>query len=131
MRTDLSQRANHPTDQLRTLHGSLFDIKCSNTSCNWIQHGNYDDPFCPPLAPASVDVPPGETLPLLDPYHRIKHIPEEDIPKCPKCKTGLQRPGVVWFGESLDQGMMDGVDSWINEGKLVSLSPPLPSSLRS
>ncbi|KAF7553181.1 hypothetical protein G7Z17_g3799 [Cylindrodendrum hubeiense] len=109
---------NHPSDQLRTLHGSLFDIKCSNNACGWIQHGNYDDPFCPALAPASVDMPPGEKLPLLDPYHRIKHVTEDEIPKCPSCNKGLQRPGVVWFGESLDEMMLAGVDVWMKQGKL-------------
>lgn len=117
--SDLSQRGGHPLKQLRTLHGSLFDIKCSNESCGWIQHGNFDDPFCPALAPASVDVDPGQPLPLLDPYHRIKHIPEEDLPKCPQCQVGLQRPGVVWFGENLDEDMLDGIDEWMSQGKLV------------
>ncbi|KAJ6437825.1 NAD-dependent histone deacetylase, silent information regulator Sir2 [Purpureocillium lavendulum] len=115
---DLSQRAGHPPEQLKSLHGSLFDIKCSADGCDWMQRGNFDDPFCPPLAPASEDPPPGEPLPLLDPYHRIRHIPEEELPKCPKCQVGLQRPAVVWFGESLDVSMITDVDAWINQGKV-------------
>ncbi|KAK5987803.1 NAD-dependent protein deacylase [Cladobotryum mycophilum] len=115
---NLSQRANHPTDQLRTLHGSLFDIKCANEECGWVQRENYDDPFCPALAPASVDMPNNEPLPLLDPYHRIEHITEDELPRCPRCQTGLQRPGVVWFGEDLDENMLKGVDNWIHEEKL-------------
>ena len=118
--TDLSPRANHPPEQLRTLHGSLFNIKCTTRNCDWIQHGNYDDPFCPALAPASADVDPGETLPLLDPNHRLARISEDELPKCPKCQKGLQRPGVVWFGENLDDEMLQGVDNWMEEGKLVS-----------
>ena len=90
---DLSQRAGHPPEQLKTLHGSLFDIKCSADACGWVQHDNYDDPFCAPRAPASEDSPPGEPLPLLDPYHRIRHIPEEELPRCPQCRVGLQRLG--------------------------------------
>lgn len=109
---NLSQRADHPLDQLKTLHGSLFDIKCINEDCNWIQRGNTDDPFCPVLAEASQDVPPGEILPLLDPYHRIRHIEADELPKCPSCKTGLQRPGVVWFGEALDQTMLMDIKAW-------------------
>lgn len=112
---NLSQRAGHPPEQLRTLHGSLFDIKCTNTSCTWTQKGNFDDPFCPALAPASIDPPPGEQLPLLDPYHRIKHITEEELPKCPSCNEGLQRPGVVWFGESLDELMVMEIENWLYE----------------
>lgn len=119
---DLSKRAGHPPERMRSLHGSLFDIKCSNDSCGWVQRGNFDDPFCPALAPASEDPPPGETLPLLDPYHRIKHIKEDELPKCPECKVGLQRPGVVWFGESLDQDMLMGVENWLQEDTVVSLN---------
>lgn len=87
-----------------------------------MQRGNYDDPFCEALAEASQDPPPGESLPLLDPYHRVRHIPEDELPKCPECKTGLQRPGVVWFGEALDKDMIGKVDLWIASGKVVSLS---------
>ncbi|KAM5348696.1 hypothetical protein ACJ41O_008520 [Fusarium nematophilum] len=115
---NLSQRAGHPQDQLRALHGSLFDIKCSNARCDWIQRGNYDDPLFPAIAQASEDVEPGKPFPLLDPFHQLDHIPEDEIPKCPECGTGLQRPGVVWFGESLDGGMMYDVDLWLVQGKL-------------
>ncbi|KAG8423554.1 hypothetical protein J3458_000441 [Metarhizium acridum] len=115
---NLSQRANHPPEQLCTLHGSLFDIKCTTEGCGWIQRDNFDDPFCPSLKAASEDPPPGESLPLLDPYHRIKHVPEEELPKCPKCQTGIQRPGVVWFGEELDENMLDHIDEWITKDKI-------------
>ncbi|KAF4461690.1 NAD-dependent histone deacetylase silent information regulator Sir2 [Fusarium albosuccineum] len=115
---NLSQRANHPPEQLRTLHGSLFDIKCSNSRCDWIQQGNYDDPFFPAIAAASEDVMPGQPFPLLDPQHRLEKIPDEQIPKCPKCQTGFQRPGVVWFGENLDGDMMAGIDTWLDQGKI-------------
>lgn len=118
---DLHQRVNHPQEQLFSLHGSLFDLKCSKEGCGWVQRGNFDDPFCPALAPASEDMPPGETLPLLDPYHRIKHVTEEELPKCPRCEEGLQRPGVVWFGEDLDIMMLDGIEQWLGKGKLVSV----------
>ncbi|EFY91315.1 SIR2 family histone deacetylase, putative [Metarhizium acridum CQMa 102] len=122
---DLSQRANHPPEQLCTLHGSLFDIKCTTEGCGWIQRDNFDDPFCPSLKAASEDPPPGESLPLLDPYHRIKHVPEEELPKCPKCQTGIQRPGVVWFGEELDENMLDHIDEWITKDKIVRVSTTL------
>jgi NAD-dependent SIR2 family protein deacetylase len=118
---DLSQRAEHPSSQLKCLHGSLYDIKCSNESCDWMQKGNFDDPFCASLAPASVDMPNGEPLPLLDPYHRIKHITEDELPRCPKCRTGLQRPGVVWFGEDLDSATMMEIAAWLNTEPLVCI----------
>lgn len=78
-----------------------------------------DDPFCPALAAASEDPPEGKPLPLLDPYHRIKHVEEEELPRCPKCKAGLQRPGVVWFGEELDADMAGRIDDWMNVDKIV------------
>ncbi|RTE76082.1 hypothetical protein BHE90_009458 [Fusarium euwallaceae] len=115
---NLSPRANHPPEQLRTLHGSLFDIKCSNGRCDWIQHGNYDDPFFPALAPASEDPEPGMPSPLLDPFHPLEPIPKDQIPKCPKCGKGFQRPGVVWFNEGLDRDMLEGIDNWLDQGKV-------------
>lgn len=126
--TDLSQRAGYPLHQLQTLHGSLFNIKCSSETCQWQQFGNYDDPFCEALIEASRDAPPGEKLPLLDPYHRIRHIPEEELPKCPQCNIGLQRPGVVWFGERLDSAMLWKIDNWFKEDKVVCFSPARLSS---
>lgn len=108
---DLHRRANHPASQLRLLHGSLFDIKCSR--CAWVEHDNFADPFFPAIAAASRDVDAGQTLPLLDPTHKLERIPADDIPACPSCRRGLQRPGVVWFGEGLDENMLVEVDRWI------------------
>lgn len=62
----------------------------------------------------------GEPLPLLDPYHRIKHVAEEELPRCPQCHEGIQRPGVVWFGEELDMEMMSSISEWITKDKIVS-----------
>ncbi|KAG5940409.1 hypothetical protein E4U53_007600 [Claviceps sorghi] len=127
---NLSQRADHPLAQLYTLHGSLFDIKCTTEDCDWVERGNLDDPFCPALAAASEDPPEGKSLPLLDPYHRIKHVSEEELPRCPKCKTGLQRPGVPWFGEELDGGMLDRINNWMNVEKIPATQQPLMSLRR-
>lgn len=111
---DLHERAGHPVSQLRHLHGSLFDLKCSNGRCDWVERNNQADPLCAALAPASVEAPAGKTLPLLDPSHELDPIPEAKLPHCPKCKKGLQRPGVVWFGEQLDHNMLVEVDQWID-----------------
>ena len=116
----LHLRANHPLSQLKLLHGSLFNIKCSNEEgCGWTQPGtNTDDPFCPALAAASVDPPSNDPaaplIPLLDPSNTsIAKVSPSDLPRCPQCKTGLQRPGVVWFGENLDEEMLQEIDDWI------------------
>lgn len=118
---NLHPRAGHPSEQIKLLHGSLFDVKCIDLNeedgegCGWIQHDNFDDPFCPALAAAAEDVEPDKTLPLLDPDHELAEIPVSEIPKCPQCSNGLQRPGVVWFDESLDGNMLDAIDAWIKQ----------------
>ncbi|KAK1759630.1 NAD-dependent protein deacylase [Echria macrotheca] len=113
---NLHLRANHPRYQLRLLHGSLFDIKCTNTNCTHLERNNTADPFFPAIAAASQDQSPSEPgiIPLLDPSHPLPPITRDDIPRCPACREGLQRPGVVWFGEQLDAAMMADVNNWIS-----------------
>lgn len=74
--------------------------------------------MCPALAPAAEDYPPDQTLPLLDPKIPIPPVKVEDLPHCPNCKTGLLRPGVVWFDEPLDQPMLEEVNHWIKQGHI-------------
>lgn len=106
---DLHERAGHPTDTLRHLHGRLFDVKCSR--CKKTEY-NTDDPLVPALAAASVDVADGEN-PLLDPSRPVPQITASELPHCSSC-GGIQRPGVVWFGENLDSRMLREVDAWID-----------------
>ncbi|KAI1174092.1 histidine phosphatase superfamily [Nemania sp. FL0916] len=116
----LSPRAGHPDAQLRLLHGSILDVKCFN-ECGYLDRHNLTDPPCAALAPASEDYPVDRTLPLLDPNVAVPKIDIKDLPHCPRCKTGLLRPGVVWFGEGLDEDMLMGVDNWIMGGGRVDL----------
>jgi NAD-dependent deacetylase len=37
-------------------------------------------------------------------------------PSCPRCSTGLLRPGVVWFGETLDPAILRRIDAFIRTG---------------
>ena len=113
----LHSRAGHPDSSLRLLHGSILDVKCFN-ECGYIERQNLSDPICPALAPASEDYPPDKTLPLLDPKIPTPEIDMKDLPHCPNCKTGLLRPGVVWFGEHLDEEMLRGIDEWIAQGPI-------------
>lgn len=51
-------------------------------------------------------------------------IPElliADLPHCPKCKQGLLRPGVVWFGETLPEKTISAVEDFIIESKKIDL----------
>lgn len=74
------------------------------------------------MTPASADVNPNETLPLLDPSTPAPHIPRSEIPRCPKCKEGLQRPDIVWFGEGMDWGTVGSIDAWMDRGVDIVLS---------
>ncbi|KAH7041459.1 DHS-like NAD/FAD-binding domain-containing protein [Microdochium trichocladiopsis] len=120
----LSQRAGHPAAQLKPLHGNILTLKCSSPSCNYIEHQNTDDPLCPALAAAAQDYPPDQPIPLLDAATPLPEIKRADLPHCPACKassassSSLLRPGVVWFGESLDSDMLMGVENWIYRGPI-------------
>ena len=51
-------------------------------------------------------------------------IPElriADLPHCPKCKHGLLRPGVVWFGEPLPEKTISAIEDFIIESKKIDL----------
>lgn len=60
--TGLSQRAGHPRDRFYQLHGSLMDVKCTNTSCDYAEKENLKDPVCPALA-CDRDVKPLSSTP--------------------------------------------------------------------
>jgi NAD+-dependent protein deacetylase sirtuin 5 len=114
----LSIRAGHPPDRLRLLHGSILDLKCFD-ECGYVERDNLSDPLCPALAAASaVTTAPDNAgrLPLLDPSVPVPQIDIKDLPHCPSCKAGLLRPGVVWFGEALDDDMLRETDAWIDSG---------------
>ncbi|KAI1748592.1 DHS-like NAD/FAD-binding domain-containing protein [Xylaria castorea] len=114
----LSRRAGHPKEQLRMLHGSLFDLKCNDIKCGYVQRDNFDDPLCPALAPASRDLEGGLlTMPLLKPAQEVARIPVSELPHCPECGT-LLRPGVVRFREELNGEMLEEIRAWIDEKKV-------------
>ena len=47
----LSPRAGHPEEQLKLLHGNLFDVKCwDEDGCGYIRHNDLTDPIVPALA---------------------------------------------------------------------------------
>jgi NAD+-dependent protein deacetylase sirtuin 5 len=51
----------------------------------------------------------------------IPEISAEQLPHCPECKTGLLRPGVVWFGEALPEDVMKSIDDWIQSTPKIDL----------
>jgi len=83
------------TKNLLELHGSLFRVRCID--CGQVTE-NKDSPICKALE--------GRGAP--DPDAQAARIPEKDLPRCqkPTC-GGLLRPHVVWFGENLDEQVLD------------------------
>jgi NAD-dependent SIR2 family protein deacetylase len=60
-------------------------------------------------------------LDISDDRVEIPQLKVEDLPQCPKCGTGLLRPGVVWFGEMLPESTIDAVDNFIEESEKIDL----------
>ncbi|KAL7271525.1 hypothetical protein RUND412_005709 [Rhizina undulata] len=119
----LSARAKHPSNQIHYLHGSLFRITCFTSGCTYTEDPNYSDPLVPalsvPEAKASVEArAPGADGNGALGYDEESELPIltlDVLPRCPECK-GLLRPGVVWFNEMLDDGMLEELYSWIDAG---------------
>lgn len=57
-------------------------------------------------------------LDISDESVQIPELTEDDLPHCPECKTGLLRPGVVWFGEPLPTDTLGTVEDWVDESKV-------------
>lgn len=122
----LSQRAEHPRDNLKLLHGTLFEVRCTSGQCGHVET-NFEDPIVPSLAlptdgqdPTTTQAlqeaatgPSGE-LDISDANVPISNIPLKDLPICPKCKEHLLRPNVVWFGERLPEQTLQDVDDYFD-----------------
>lgn len=132
--TGLSPRAGHPASQLHLLHGSLMDIKCFNPKCSYFDENNLDDPLCPALEVSSLDPSSGDktgaeataslykAMNLSTEASKPDTVPKvSELPRCPKCKKSLLRPGVVWFGEELPQETIRTIEEWISKSKKIDL----------
>ena len=91
---ELHRRAG--TENLLELHGSLFRTLCTN--CGQTEE-NYDSPICEALK--------GKGKP--DPNTQSAKISVDDLPLCKIC-NGLLRPAVIWFGERLDERVMENAE---------------------
>lgn len=63
----------------------------------------------------------GKELDISDDRIEIPELDTKDLPHCPKCGSGLLRPGVVWFGEMLPQKIINDIDDFIEESKKIDL----------
>lgn len=85
------------------IHGSLFKTRC--TMCGNVAV-NLKSPICPALE--------GKGAP--DPKAEDARIPVEDLPRCEESGcTGLLRPHVVWFGETLDADILTAVEEELDK----------------
>lgn len=124
----LSPRADHPAEQLKLLHGSLFDVKCSQFFCNHLEKNNYKDPIVPALAiptdesdPTTNDAIAARELDISDESVQLPEIDLSHLPKCPECKSGLLRPGVVWFGEQLPRDVLGDIDEYMQREERIDM----------
>lgn len=134
----LSPRAGHPAEQLKLLHGNLFDIKCwDEYGCGYIRKNDFTDPIVPALAlpaeahGAAPDSQLKAAMEKKDALIRgadtsdigvdIPALKREDLPQCPSCKKNLLRPGVVWFGEPLPRDVMSDVDVYFSAPEKIDL----------
>ncbi|KAM9307844.1 NAD-dependent protein deacylase sirtuin-5, mitochondrial [Gastrophryne carolinensis] len=86
------------TRNLFEIHGSLFKTRCN--TCGSVK-ANYKSPICPALE--------GKGAP--DPDATDAAIPVENLPRCEeKGCSGLLRPDVVWFGETLNSNLLEEVE---------------------
>lgn len=94
-------------------HGSLFRDRCVDDACGY-EAENWGTSTVPDLAKKSPSTPPDSDARTRE--ITLQNIPIADLPHCPKCKTQLLRPAVVWFGESVPEDMAKRVDDWFNQG---------------
>ena len=134
----LSQRADHPRKQLQLLHGTLFEVKCSDPRCGYSEP-NFTDPIVPALEiptdgkdPTSNEVrkeindqlqtkKTGQDLDISDINVPLPDLTIKDLPMCPQCKKSLLRPAVVWFGESLPFAVLETVDHYVRQSEKIDL----------
>ncbi|CZT21086.1 related to sirtuin 5 and related class III sirtuins (SIR2 family) [Ramularia collo-cygni] len=117
----LSTRAGHQS-RLQLLHGTLFEVKCNDWRCDYVVE-DFNDPICPALdLPDGIDPTTDDArshnkkIDISDPAVKISDLDEKDLPHCPRCKSALLRPAVVWFGEDLSETVLDNIDAYLGAG---------------
>ena len=84
----LGARAGHPPAQLLEIQGSLFDIKCSDKSCEYVDKDTFDPDFVR-TAPTPMD-----------------------LQKCPKCSAFLH-PSVARIDPNISTDIASAADAFI------------------
>ena len=125
-------------------------MRCTSFYCSYTDQSSFTDPITPALAipkegPQAEPVPsdktgaeaadslyaamgksndgspPVQELDISDERIPIPQLCVKDLPHCPKCKSGLLRPGVVWFGEMLPGDILSAIDDFIAKSEKIDL----------
>ncbi|KAF2494831.1 NAD-dependent deacetylase sirtuin-5 [Lophium mytilinum] len=133
----LSQRASHSPSSLKLVHGSLFNVKCNDFFCEYTETNNFTDPIVPALAlptdesdPTTTEALRARELDISDERVTLPELSLRDLPRCPKCKKGLLRPGVVWFGEMLPKDTLKEIETWMDDSQQIDLIMVIGTSAR-
>jgi NAD-dependent deacetylase sirtuin 5 len=93
-----------------------------------MERDNYTDPIVPALAIPSDESDPttnsalaARELDISDENVAIPELTREHLPRCPTCKHGLLRPGVVWFGEQLPRDVINDVEAFVSAPEKIDL----------
>ena len=70
---------------------------------------------------ASTSTEPADEVDISDVDMPIPDISVEDLPHCPKCKEGLLRPGVFWFGEMFPKEALSTMQDFTNKPEKIDL----------
>lgn len=109
------------------MHGSLFDVKCSEFFCSHTERNNYRDPIVPALAipteedPTTIDALKARELDISNPDVKLPELTISHLPQCPSCPRGILRPGVVWFGETLPRNVLKDIDEYLSKPEKIDL----------
>ncbi|KAF2722712.1 NAD-dependent deacetylase-like protein sirtuin-5 [Polychaeton citri CBS 116435] len=114
----LSERVDHPTNQLVLLHGTLFKVRCIDQQGCGYSRIDHEDPIIPALAIPENGERHDNTVPSS--AHPLPDLQPKSLPTCPNCNN-LLRPGVVWFGERLPQNVHTRIAEWFNMPSKVDL----------
>ena len=83
--------------------------------------GDAEDPPDNCHKPAFPTPAESKDLDISDDRVELPELGKEDLPRCPQCKEGILRPGVVWFGEVLPEKTLREVDEFIENSPKIDL----------
>lgn len=92
--------------QIFPIHGSVYEIKCSRGDCSFKGRNTCS----------------GSILYCANDTSRDSSVSRKpEVPVCFRCKAGLLRPGVVWFGEKLPSDLYEDINNWLSADEQIDL----------